>query len=159
MLLWHFICRQIIRAKNRRAIRFGILFCLRLPYCNSNASVPDTTLVYEHVYWSKVLTDRFFRKHNIVKNLKTETIKQVIIHLSNLLKCFFFFFQKKSLCFFLVKKWKASYPNTRLLIISCIGHSRSHFLPLDLNGKKCWFASLWVLFVLRFISDNVFVKG
>ena len=35
------------------------------------------------IYWSKVLTDeqglcRFSRKHKIVKNLKTATIKQVI---------------------------------------------------------------------------------
>ena len=60
------------------------------------------------IYWSKVLTDqqglcRFFRKHKIVKNLKTATIKQVIIHLSNLLKCFF---QKKSLCIFWSKNGK-----------------------------------------------------
>ena len=46
------------------------------------------------VYWSKVLTDQqglciFFRKHKIVKNLKTAKIKQVIVHLSNLLKCVF----------------------------------------------------------------------
>ena len=50
------------------------------------------------LYWSKVLTDqqglcRFFWKHKIVKNLKTATIKQVIIQLSNSLY-FFFFFQK-----------------------------------------------------------------
>ena len=51
------------------------------------------------IYWSKVLTDqpglcRFFRKHKIVKkkkkkNLKTERVKQVIIHLSKLLKFIF----------------------------------------------------------------------
>ena len=63
------------------------------------------------IYWSKVLTDqqglcRFFRKHKIVKNLKTATIKHVIIHLSNLTKCFF---RKKSLCNFLVKK-NGKYP-------------------------------------------------
>ena len=48
--------------------------------------------LHTHIYWSKVTTDqqglcRFFRKNKIVKNLKTATIKQVIIHLSNLLKC------------------------------------------------------------------------
>ena len=62
------------------------------------------------IHWSKVLTEeglcRFFRKHKIVKNLKTATIKQVIIHLSNLLKCFF---QKKSLCNFFGQK-NGKYP-------------------------------------------------
>ena len=96
------------------------------------------------IYWSKVLTDqqgicRFFRKHKIVKNLKTATVKQVIIHLSNFLKCFF---QKKSLCNSFGQKMKSILPKyapsiSQLLIIPCIGHSRSHFLPLDLNGKKC----------------------
>ena len=102
------------------------------------------------IYWSKVLTDqqglcRFFRKHKIVKNLKTATIKQVIIHLSNLQKMFFFlffFFQKKSLCILFWSKMESTLlkyaPSiSQLLIIPCIGHSRSHFLPLDLNGKKC----------------------
>ena len=47
------------------------------------------------IYWSIFLSDqqglcRFFRKHKTVKNLKTATIKQVIIHLSNVLKCSFF---------------------------------------------------------------------
>ena len=46
------------------------------------------------IYWSKVLTNqpgwyRFFRKHKIVNNLKRATIKQVIIHLSKLLKFIF----------------------------------------------------------------------
>ena len=73
------------------------------------------------VYWSKVLTDqqglcRYFWKHKIVKNLKTATTKQVIIHLSNLLKCFF---QKKSLCNFFGQKWKVPYPNTRLQFHNC----------------------------------------
>ena len=61
---------------------------------------------------------RFFRKHKIVKNLKTATIKQVIIHLSNLLKRFFFFSEKVIMYFFFffffVKNWKVTYPNTRL---------------------------------------------
>ena len=60
------------------------------------------------VYWSKVLTDqqglcRYFWKHKIVKNLKTATTKQVIIHLSNLLKCFF---RKSHYVIFLVKNGK-----------------------------------------------------
>ena len=64
------------------------------------------------IYWSKVLTDqqgscRFFRKHKIVKNLKTATIKQVIIHLSNLLKRFF---RKSHYVFFLVKNGKYPTP-------------------------------------------------
>ena len=51
-------------------------------------------VIFGVIYWSKVLTDqqglcRVFRKHKIVNNLKTATIKQVIIHLTNLLKCFF----------------------------------------------------------------------
>ena len=99
----------------------------------------------KQIYWSKVLTDeqglcRFFRKHKIVKNLKTATIKQVIIYLSNLLKCFF----RKShyVFFFFGQKMESTLPKyapsfSQLLIITCIGHSRSHFLPLDLNGKKC----------------------
>ena len=139
-------------------------------------------------YWSKVLTDqqilcRFFRKHKIVKNLQTATIKQVIIHLSNLLKCFF---QKSYyVIFFGQKKWKVPYPNTRLQLHNCWlfcvldiqEHTFFHWFwrgarwlsgslkttnqpnPLVLNRKKCWVASLWVLFVLRFISDNVFIKG
>ena len=38
---------------------------------------------------------------------------------------------------------------SQLLFIPCIGHSRSHFLPLVLNRKQCWFAIVWVPFVLR----------
>ena len=73
------------------------------------------------IYWSKVLTDqqglcRVFRKHKIANNLKTATIKQVIIHLSNLLK---YFFQKTSLCNFFGQKWKVPYPNTRLQFHNC----------------------------------------
>ena len=53
--------------------------------------------LFRHLYWSKVRTDqtewyRFFRKHKIVNNLKRVTIKQVIIHLSKLLK---FIFRKR----------------------------------------------------------------
>ena len=130
----------------------------------SNAIQPKFKYMWI-IYWSKVLTDqqgscRYFRKHKIVKNLKTATIKQVIIHLSNLLKRFF----RKSHYVFFWSKMESTLPQyapsiSQLLIIPCIGHSRSHFLPLVLNGKKRWFAYLWVLFVLRFISDNVFIKG
>ena len=93
-----------------------------------------------------VLTDQpglcqFFRKHKIVKNLNlTATIKQVIIHLSKLLK---FIFRKSHYVTFLVKKkMESTLPKyapsiSQLLIISCIGYSKSHFLPLVLNGKKC----------------------
>ena len=104
-----------------------------------------TTVDYP-VYWTFKITlssiqqglCRFFRKHKTVKNLKTATIKQVTIHLSNLLKCFFI--QTKSLCIFLVKKMESTLPKyapsiSQLLIIPCIGHSRSHFLPLVLKEK------------------------
>ena len=78
-------------------------------------------VIFGVIYWSKVLTGhqglcRVFRKHKIVNNLKTATIKQVIIHLSNLLKCFF---RKGHYVIFLVKKWKVSYPNTRLQFHNC----------------------------------------
>ena len=49
-------------------------------------------------------------------------------------------FQKCHYVTFLVKKWNVSDQNTRLqfyhLIIPCIGHSKSHFLPLVLDGKS-----------------------
>ena len=90
---------------------------------------------------------RFFRKHKIVKNLKTATIKQVIIHLSNLLKRFFFFRKSHYVFFFFFffffgQKMESNLPKyapsiSQLVIIPCIGHSRSYFLPLVLNGKKC----------------------
>ena len=68
-----------------------------------------------HIYWSKFLTDqpglcRFFRKHKILKHPKIATIKQVIIHLSKLLKSIF---RKSQYITFLVKKWKVPYQNTR----------------------------------------------
>ena len=94
------------------------------------------------LYWSKVLIDQqglcqFFRKHKIVTKLETATIKQVIIHLSNLLKCFF---KKRQYVFIFGQKIESTLPKSRLqfhnLIIPFIGHSRSHFLPLDLNGKS-----------------------
>ena len=74
------------------------------------------------------------------------------------------YFQKKSSGNFFGQKMESTLPKyvpsiSQLLIIPCIGHSKSHFLPMVLNGKKCWFVSLWVLFVLQFISDYVFIKG
>ena len=66
------------------------------------------------VYWSKVLTDqqglcRFFRKHKVVKNLKksdNKTGDYSSFKFTKVIFCFVFFFQKKSFCNFLVKKWK-----------------------------------------------------
>ena len=62
------------------------------------------------------------------------------------------YFQKKSLCNFFGKKMESTLPKyapsiSQLMIITCIGYSKSHFLPLV------------AFFVLRFISDNVFNKG
>ena len=73
------------------------------------------------LYWSKILTDqpgwyRFFRKHKMAKNLKRVTIKQVIIHLSKLLK---FIFRKIHDVTFLVKKWTVPYQNTHLQFYHC----------------------------------------
>ena len=77
---------------------------------------------------------RFSRKHKIVKNLNTVTIKQVIIHLPKLLK---FIFRKSHCVTFLVKKWKVPYQNTRLQFEHYpLYWTKSHFLPLVLNGKK-----------------------
>ena len=74
------------------------------------------------------------------------------------------YFQKKSSCNFFGQKMESTLPKyapsiSQLLIIPCIGHSKSHFLPLVLNGKRCWFVSVFFFFLLRFISDNVFIKG
>ena len=90
-------------------------------WCRLQRHVNIHRHVIRLVYWFKVLTDqqglcRFFRKHKIVKNLKTATVKKVIIHLSNLLKCFF---RKCHYVFFLVKKWKVPYPNTILQFHNC----------------------------------------
>ena len=74
-----------------------------------------------HLYWSNVLTDqprwyRFFRKHKIVNNLKRATIKQVIIHLSKLLKTNF---RKSHYVTFWVQKMERTLPNTRLQFYDC----------------------------------------
>ena len=110
-----------------------------------------------YIYWSKVLTDqqglcRFFRKHKTVKNLKTATIKQLIIHLSNFLKCVY---RKIHYVIFLSKNEK--YP-TQIRAFNFTTVDYPVYWTFK-NGKQCWFASLWVLFVLRIISDNVFIKG
>ena len=74
-----------------------------------------------YIYWSKVLTGQpercqFFRKYKIVKNLKTATIKQVIIHLSKLSK---FIFRKSHYVTFLLKTLNVPYQNTRLQFYQC----------------------------------------
>ena len=115
---------------------------------SSLPTLPRMTFLYIHR--SKFLTDQqrlclFLRKRKTVKNLKTATIKHVIIHLSNVLKCFF---RKKSLCIFFIFFWSKNgkYPTQiRTFTSTTVDYpvySRSHFLPLDLNGKKCWFANL-----------------
>ena len=113
------------------------------------SSSPATFFVEigHEIYWSKVLTDqqglcRFFRKHKnskISENSDNKTGDYSSFKFTKM------FFQKKSLCIFLVKKMESTLPKyapsiSQLLIIRCIGHSRSHFLPLVLNGKKHWFA-------------------
>ena len=121
------------------------------------------------LYWSKVLTDqpglcRFFRKHKIVKDLKTATLKQVFIYLSKLLK---FIFRKSHYVTFSVKKKKESTqpkyaPSISQLLITCIlciGHSNHTFFHWFWMEKKGWFASLWGLFVLQFISDIFLSKS
>ena len=74
-----------------------------------------------NIYWSKALPDqpgwcRFFRKYSIVQNLKRATIKQVIIHLSKLLK---FIFRKSHYVTFLANNWKVPCQNTRLQFDHC----------------------------------------
>ena len=41
-------------------------------------------------------------------------------------------------------------------VLDIQNHTFFHWFWME---KKCWFVSLWVLFVLRFINDNVFIKG
>ena len=97
-------------------------------------NLPEHQTSISHIYWSKVLTDQpgscqFFRKYKIVKNLKRATIKQVIILLSKLLK---FSFRKSHYVTFLLKTLNVPCRDISilpLLIIPCIGHWISHFLP------------------------------
>ena len=142
---WH---RRTSNRKGCCLLAFGcVKYLLPLDHVSKNQLSTNQNLFNAHknswndcwtcilsldIYWSKVLTDqrglcRFFRKHKTVKNLKTATIKRVIIHLSNL--------QKKSLCNVFGQKMENTRPKyapsvSQLLIIPCIGHSRSHFLPL-----------------------------
>ena len=74
------------------------------------------------------------------KTSEKSDIKQVtvIIPLSKQLKKI----QKKSLCNLFGQKMESTLPNNApsilpLSIIPCIGHSKSDFLTLVLNGKKC----------------------
>ena len=118
------------------------------------------------LYWSKVLTDqseyRFIRKHKIVNNPKRATIKQVIIHLSKLLKFIF----RKSHCvtFFLSKNW--TYPiKIRAFNFTTVDYPVYWTFKITLSSigfewkKKCWLFSLRVLSALRFISETFFIKG
>ena len=78
---------------------------------------------------------------NCKKNLKRTIIKQVIIPLSKKKKKKKKKNQRKSLCNLFGRKMESTLPNYApsilpLLIIPCIGHSKSHFLTLVLNGKK-----------------------
>ena len=83
-----------------------------------------------NIYWPKVLTDqsgwtRFFRRLEILRKLKRTNLKQVIIHLSKLLK---FIFEKSHYVTFFASDWKVPYQNMRLqfsalLITHCIGLS------------------------------------
>ena len=82
-----------------------------------------------------------FRKHKIVQNLKIATVKQVISHLSKLLK---FIFRKSHYVLF-GQKMESTLPKYPpsvwpLLIIPCIGHSESHFLPFGFEWN--WFVRL-----------------
>ena len=70
------------------------------------------------LYWPKVLTvqsgwSRFFRKHELWRKLKRTNYKQVIIHLSKLLK---FIFRKSHYVTFLASDWKVPYQYSCLWI-------------------------------------------
>ena len=70
-----------------------------------------TSLLPVFIYWLKVLIDQsgwnqFFRKLEILRKLKWTNLKQVIIHLSKLLK---FIFRKGHYITFLASGWKAPY--------------------------------------------------
>ena len=62
--------------------------------CHRQHLMTGCVNLLSNIYWSKVLTNQpgrcqFFRKYEIVKNLRRATIKQDIIHLSKLLKFIF----------------------------------------------------------------------
>ena len=76
-----------------------------------------------YVYWPKVLTDqsewsRFFRKLEILRTLKRTNLKQVIIHLSKLLK---FIFRKSHYVMF-GQRLEGTLPKYALSILSAIDY-------------------------------------
>ena len=117
---------------------------------------PKSKILGLDVAYILVQTDQpgrcqFFRKYEIVKNLKKATIKLVIIHLSNLLKLYF---RKSHYVTFLFKTLNVPYWNTHLQFDHCwlsrVLDTQNHTFSIGFEWK-CWFVNLWLLTVLRFI--------
>ena len=142
--------------------------------CGFNPPVQQHSFVEigHEIYWSKVLTDqqglcRFFRKHKnskISENSNNKTGDYSSFKFTKM------FFQKKSLCIFLVQKMESTLPRYEYPTQICAFNFTTFDYPvywtfkitlssIGFEWKKALICYLWVLFVLRFISDNVFIKG
>ena len=95
---------------------YPIRQCYICKYIRMHVVMKVTSDIDIDIYWPKVLTDlsgwsRFFRKLEILRKLKRTILKQVIIHLSKLVK---FIFRKSHDVTFLASDWKVPYQNMRL---------------------------------------------
>ena len=113
----------------------------------------------DYVYRSKALTDqpelyRFFRKHKLVKKSENSDNKTGDYSSFKIAKIYM------SLCNLFGQKMESTLPKYAPSIYTTVDYPVYWTFKIILSSiGKCWFASLWVLFVLRFISDNVFIKG